>query len=98
MDADRREVHCKTACQLNASLGGLDKLRYICMTWIEAGIRVDNTDDRPGQCVFAVAHYSASDVFSNYFKVEVPSEKLTARHVSMASMACTNNVRTLAAL
>jgi hypothetical protein len=41
--------------ELYTSLYCFDELRYIGVTWIEAGVGVDDPDDWAGERVFAVA-------------------------------------------
>jgi hypothetical protein len=38
MQADRRKLDRKPAIEMNASFRGINELRYVVMTWIEAFI------------------------------------------------------------
>lgn len=65
METNSREIDCKAAMELDASLDSLDQLRHVCMAWIEARSGVDDANERPCQCVLAI-----SRGFDEYFPQE----------------------------
>lgn len=39
---------------MDASLRRFDELGNICVAWVECRICVDDSDDGPGECIFAI--------------------------------------------
>ena len=54
MDTDGGKVYREPSRELHATLGGLDELRDVGMTWVEAGVSVDDADDGAGEGVVCI--------------------------------------------
>jgi hypothetical protein len=55
VNADGREVHGEAPAQLHPTFHSFDELRYVCVAWVEAGIRIHNANDGSRQSIIAIS-------------------------------------------
>jgi hypothetical protein len=55
MNTNCREIHREPSIELNPTFDGFDKLRDITVARIETRVRIHDSDDGAGKCIFAVA-------------------------------------------
>jgi hypothetical protein len=60
-----RKFDSEAAGEMDASLCSFDELRDLSVARIETGVRVDDADQRSGECIFAV-----TGGFDEYFPQE----------------------------